>query len=345
MKKTKFTLSFLIIFNLITMAQNGVTAHWELNGNYVNSVGSGFTGTNIGMPTFTSDRKANPSSAISFGSGRNQLINFGDILDTMFSKNNATFTVTGWANTISTAPYVGGNYIVTKSFGSSGPYQWHIYHDIDGYVKAVASTDAFANNFAEAGSQNVVSNGTWFHFSLVFDGNLSGTDKLKLFINGIEGQIIRQGGSLSGKTYDSPQELCIGGAYSPIIHSEKVANGYNGSIDDVRIYNKSLTKTEILSEISKSSNVIEVKFAKNNLVLFPNPTKENLTIINNSLIVKDGYTIEIKNLLGKVVYSKVVEDENTLSINLSEVASKGIYFVELKDNLKNVLAFEKVILQ
>lgn len=342
MKKMQLVMLISSLATLLTTTKaQGLIAQWDLNGNGNNSISTNFTGVELGSPVSATDRKGNLSSCYLFSSSRSQIIKFGDILDTLFSKNNSTFTVTGWANTSSLPDYEGGNYIVSKSFGASGPYQWHVYHDQDGYVKAVATSDIGAVNFAEMGSQTTISTNTWFHFALVFDGNLSGTQKLKLYINGTLGKTIRQGGSLNTYTVNSDQELAIGGGYSPILHQSKVANGYNGYIDDVRIYNTSLSKTEIDKLISVSSSINESTFFKSTSI-FPNPTTKHLNFeFDNNFINQIG-SIKIINTLGKILY-ETNEIEENLAINLSDFCKKGFYFVQITNKFNDIISTNKII--
>lgn len=77
------------------------------------------------------------------------------------------------------------------------------------------------------------------------------------------------------------------------------------------------TNTTIVSNLANDS------FALNNLKIFPNPVKNNLTISNSSLID----SVEITSILGQKMISKKVNDLQT-EINLSEL-SNGVYFVKV----------------
>lgn len=84
-------------------------------------------------------------------------------------------------------------------------------------------------------------------------------------------------------------------------------------------------------KITRSSlDVVENFLPKSKLILFPNPTNENLNVVydNFSTIAK----IRIKDIMGKEVFSKKIESSNT--IISTSVFGKGIYFITIVDGEK-----------
>jgi hypothetical protein len=77
------------------------------------------------------------------------------------------------------------------------------------------------------------------------------------------------------------------------------------------------TNVATTSLISKSTNKIKI---------YPNPA----TTILNIEGLKINSTIQILNAKGKVILSKVIEDENT-TVDVSEL-SNGIYFIHFSNN-------------
>lgn len=74
--------------------------------------------------------------------------------------------------------------------------------------------------------------------------------------------------------------------------------------------------------------------------IFPNPTKEEATIFMN---YSSTFTLELHNMFGTIVYSKVFTDSST-KLSLEELPS-GTYFIKLKDlNSPNILK-KKLIVQ
>ena len=75
--------------------------------------------------------------------------------------------------------------------------------------------------------------------------------------------------------------------------------------------------------------------------IFPNP---NNGILNISLANSSGkQTIEIKNIIGQTVYSKITSNSTSNTINLSNI-NKGIYTVSLI-NENGTSSSKKIIIQ
>jgi len=104
--------------------------------------------------------------------------------------------------------------------------------------------------------------------------------------------------------------------------------GFNGSILKI-------------TDIPASSE--EIKAVINNVSVFPNPTKDKLTI-DLGPNVNSGKLIKVLNNLGMVVESQTVNNPQSV-IDLSTLGSSGIYYVIISDvnNLKNS-EIRKVIL-
>lgn len=82
--------------------------------------------------------------------------------------------------------------------------------------------------------------------------------------------------------------------------------------------------------MSVSDNMIEV---------YPNPIKDNLTIDFGSMT---NCTLRITNLLGQTVYSSQVHSQK-MDIDMSKIASSGLYYLQVIDNQKNVIATKKLL--
>lgn len=235
---------------------NGLVLCLPFNGSSQDLSGFNFNSNNIGA-LYNPDRCNNPNGALSFN-GSNQFVRLGDILDTMFCKSVAQFSVSGWAKSNSWAPWQGGGLIVGKASGGvTNAYQWQIFHDVDGKVSATICSDRNANNFIEVKS-GVIPTGQWFHFVYVFDGSLPETQRLKLYINAVQGTISRDIGILGTSTEDTNQEITIGAGHD-VGNSTSPNNQYNGSIEEIRIYNRALTFADVTQlHQQKSKSVISV---------------------------------------------------------------------------------------
>jgi len=95
-----------------------------------------------------------------------------------------------------------------------------------------------------------------------------------------------------------------------------------------------ITFTYITSTLSiEESNRIE------NIKIYPNPSQGNISISN----ARDIETIEIYNILGRLVKRIRVDQDATLDLNLSNL-SKGMYLIKITDLNANIKS-QKLILQ
>ena len=87
----------------------------------------------------------------------------------------------------------------------------------------------------------------WYHIAMVWRAKNDGADYIKLFINGVK--VIEQG-QLSKEMHTIKPNAIIGR------HFGKNDSHYNGGIDDFRIFNRSLSDSEIASlfNLNTSSN-------------------------------------------------------------------------------------------
>ena len=136
---------------------------------------------------------------------------------------------------------------------------------------------------------------------------------------------------------------------------------YNGTIDDIGIWNRALTQDEITnlynanvcySNITVTDTlVINVGILgynpvtyKNNITIYPNPAKDQITIDCGTLANVTGYQIKIANTLGQEVFNTTLNQQQ-YSIPLNSWTGKGIYLVRVYDNNSNLLTTRKIDLQ
>lgn len=73
--------------------------------------------------------------------------------------------------------------------------------------------------------------------------------------------------------------------------------------------------------------------------VYPNPIKDILTIDLGSMT---NCSLRITNILGQTVYSSQVHSQK-MDINMSKIASSGLYYLLVIDNQKNVIATKKLL--
>jgi hypothetical protein len=93
-----------------------------------------------------------------------------------------------------------------------------------------------SNELSLTSNSNVLSVGSWTHIAVTYDGNSNGY----LYINGVQ---TASDTTVSAAFPDRTDALTIGRGYAP-------ASGityFNGTVDDVRVYNRALSAAEVLA--------------------------------------------------------------------------------------------------
>jgi uncharacterized delta-60 repeat protein len=108
-------------------------------------------------------------------------------------------------------------------------------------------------------------------------------------------------------------------------------SSYNG------IFSRSLIRLKGESILSN-----ETITSYNNIVLYPNPSKDKFTIdFGNEL--NSNYTIKINNMLGQEVYSNII-DKPQFEVTKTW-QGQGMYFVKIYNENKNLVGTKKIIIQ
>ena len=118
---------------------------------------------------------------------------------------------------------------------------------------------------------------------------------------------------------------------------------YNGTLDDVCLYDIALTVAEIAQVQSNVTTVLDLK-EKTNLSIFPNPAKRNSTIeINYNLVGSDlkSINVEVVNTLGERV--QLLHPSSTTA-NISGLTQSGIYLVRVMSG-NEMISTSKLVVQ
>ena len=188
---------------------NGLLAYYkmdEASGNLTDSKG-GFTGTVSGSPTYSATGKIN--TAVTFAGS--SYFNAGNVL-----KPTAAITISAWVKTTST-----GSFGIVSNYYYDG---FDLTTQPDGTI-AFEINDTYALN-----SGTNISTGAWFHVVSTFDGS-----NLKMYINGVSDVTpLSHSGSIP---YSGSGNFQIGARLS--------GNKFTGTIDEVGVWDRALTPTEI----------------------------------------------------------------------------------------------------
>jgi hypothetical protein len=205
---------------------NGLVAYYPFNGNAKDESGNGNDGV-VNGATLCKDRFGNSNSAFDFD-GHSSWIYCG-----IPNKLNVyEHSITAWllVDTIPCPP----SYIIGKS--SSSDYEPVLCFGIDSKGIFGSSFAMEGETYHRAASKNAVSVKQWQFVAMTYDGT-----KIVLSLNGKTDTII----SRSGIPRTTTSAMAIGRHGGDIDLNGAAEAFFSGFLDDIRIYNRALSESEI----------------------------------------------------------------------------------------------------
>jgi len=226
--------------------RNGLVGYWSFEEGIGTKVhdysGNGNHGTWNGSGSHWADGK--------FGKGGNfngsgDYVAMGDVLNF----GTGDFTITAWIKHVQSATFPYWEGIVDKCWSTN----WSFYGTREGYSSIPCIGFAIAGNYStERSGATPVTDGKWHHVAVVAD-----RDNVATFY--VDGKVDGDTFNISGS---SSVNLSSGSGYTVRLGMQDCNNMYwNGSIDEVRTYNRALETSEItalynsgLQKINASQN-------------------------------------------------------------------------------------------
>jgi hypothetical protein len=235
MKKKSLLITAIAIFcfTIISMAQtvpsyvptSGLVGWWPFTGNANDSSGNGNNGTVTGA-TLTSDRFGNANQAFNFD-GLDDYISATPTLPTGYAPR----TVSCWFKTIAGLIPTSDHPVLQSITGWGNPFSGAVIFPqmvIAPAGKAYFESGSSGNQLF---SQNAVNDGVWHQIVTTYDGSSS---RVKMYID---------------KTLQDSSALVSLGTASSFFGIGKVSwcnDPFQGQIDDVGLWDRALTKQEII---------------------------------------------------------------------------------------------------
>jgi hypothetical protein len=275
MKRIWFVLFGLVVLTAPTaQAQSslasGLVAYYPFKGNANDASGNGNNGTVVGA-TLTPDRFGSPDSAYSFD-GISNLISIPDFsqADANVHTLSVWILANSWTNINSSAIYVD---IFDKDDATAGQRQWVYQGTQTGQIRAAVFT-SMGEYDLDTISQ--LQTNQWYQVVTVWDGTNESA-----FVNGVFDSSIPAPGTL----VQASAPVRIGG--NPVDDQEF----FDGKINDVRIYNRALSA----SEVQQLYAVEVTPPSVSGCALFSRPT--DTISINGHTLVTNQITIEAEILI------------------------------------------------
>ena len=327
----KHLLFFTLLFVSIVNAQvpsyvptNGLVGYWPFSGNANDASSYGNNGT-VNGATLTADRFGNANSAYSFDG-------IDDYIQTQstFSLVTGTTsrTVSLWLKTVG---HVSGRQAIVMwgtQVGCYGKFNVNVARSYGSSISLITGCGNYDN------PASVLDN-NWHNIICVFDSSLGlNTATARYYLDGVSLNNTGGGSNLTANIFTQP---------SPIDFGRDGNSGYMiGLLDDVAIWSRVLTQAEITGLYTTLGR--EQTPANNQITIYPNPTKVQITIDLGTNSNTIGWSYKIVNTLGQEVLNGVLNSQQNI-IQLNNVKGQGIYFVKIYDNFNNLMDTKKIIIQ
>jgi hypothetical protein len=298
-------------FGQISNLDSGLVAYYPFNGNAHDESGNGANGIDSGA-VLTIDRFGNANSAYDFN-GIDSYIKCS--ADSLPSTNRTVALWFYWIPSIlQTSPLGYGGGVCGHSFllDLGNPYI--------GGGKFETQGHCLTNELGVPWINQPIN--SWYFWVVSIDG-----DTIRMYINDT---LIGDTNNFSSETWVNGKYLYFGCNVSPdglSPYTDPNTTYFSGKIDDIRIYNRALTSTEI-QELYYLTTGIEKYFeTSDKLVIYPNPTHQNTTVVFKNKC-HTVYQLTITDINGTRVYKESNISNEKIEISKG-LLNPGIYILHL----------------
>jgi hypothetical protein len=273
---------------LPTNLQNGLVGYWPFCGNANDASGNGNNGT-VNGATLTTDRFGSASGAYDFN-GNSNFINVPSSSQLLLTDN--TYTISAWGT------HAGINdldkNIVVKSNGIQGQPKWMFWYKAT--INSPAGLGFASNQQMMGGSQNSIVLNAWNHYLVK-----KTSDSLLFYINGV----ISSSTAIQFNNPNTSADLRFGG--------QEINGGSQwwwGKLDDIAIYNRSLSNTEIQQLYNLNSTTYLWSNGATTPTIDVSPittTTYTCTVTTNGVSCTDTITVVVGNPVASITPNGIVE--------------------------------------
>jgi hypothetical protein len=324
---------------------SGIVGWWPFTGNANDESGNGNNGS-VNGASLTNDRFGNANGAYYFN-GLDNWIQIADS-DNLELPNNLSINCWFYANSFDIVSMLISKHS-PQCNNNEGTYVYGIWNEgLTGNHKINFSASPNFTSATYPNNQGLVSLNSWYQFVITYDDSL---DVLKYYLNGI----LVDTKNLNFDILNNPFDIFIG--------KQDCGNQwhFNGKIDDIGIWNRTLTQQEITDLYNANicyqnitvTDTLLINMGitgfnpvtyNNTIKIFPNPTNDHITINYGNFTSLNGYQLKIINSLGQQVFqTNVVQQSDYL--NLTTWGGNGLYFLQIIDSQGNIIDIRKIVLQ
>jgi hypothetical protein len=340
---TSFIVLLFATLNFAQITTVGQVRYYPFTGN-ANDYGASSQHGTVNGATLTTDRFGNPNAAYAFNKTETDFITLP--IDGLLNDN---LTVSAWVLIKSYPEYGRRTWIL--SIGSSGGDQSLFYNNYEydqlGWQGACYLSPSPLVVYED---KNTAVLNNWYHVVLS-----KSDDICRFYVNGVK----------MDSTVFTTTRNCYYGQETPVA---RIGSRYDftypfdGSIDDIRIYDRGLTEKEVVGLyfgeslcvdrisvtdtliINANLSSINPIVSEHTIKIFPNPTKDHITVDYGNYQNLSNHTLKIVTPLSQTVFETTITQQQSY-VNLSTWAGLGTYFVYLMDPNGNIIDVRKIILQ
>ncbi len=360
---------------LPTNLQNGLVGYWPFCGNANDESGNGNDGT-VNGATLTEDRFGDANTSFNFDGISNyielpllsEINNLSQLSFSMWLRSDFEF------NELYRTAFA---HWITSGIGS-GAVGLQVAFGGQGTINQGGVSSALIAGIGSWSADNLVTPNTWTQALIVFDGTQSNpTQRLQLYLNGQFSGYYGDS-SIPESIGNTAEKTVIGASVGPV-GVNNTYNYFNGSLDDIGIWNRALTADEVqqlytlnactftvydtvtvtqtvYDTVTTYTTVTDTLIINtlitginppnnsNTIKVFPNPAGSFLTIDYGNFALMSGYQLRIENSLGQQVFQTNITQQ-TDSLSLSTWGGNGLYFVHIVDPQGNTIDIRKIVLQ
>ncbi|WP_053976716.1 T9SS type A sorting domain-containing protein [Mangrovimonas xylaniphaga] len=118
---------------------------------------------------------------------------------------------------------------------------------------------------------------------------------------------------------------------------------YDGDVGTGRMDGPSGFTMEPLGS-SVTLGVEDQLLAEHSITIYPNPAKGAFTIDCGTIANVNGWSVEVVNMLGQIVYKNVM-DSQQLTVTATQLNTQGMYFVKVSDQFNNVVSVKRLVVK
>jgi len=307
--------------NEIQFKASTLVAYYPFNGNANDESGNGNNGT-VNGATLTTDIFGNTNSAYSFNGIDNYIL-----CNTQVGPfGNVSRTVSFWAKT-DRDPDTTSQQNTVLSYGQwpTGGGRFEILLNPKCRGLGVDVSDKYITKEFDN------SDNDWHFYTVVFDNSISNAlSDLQFYADGtLLTSVCNTNGDININTLDE-QVLNIGRLFYT-----GQPRYFKGAIDEIKIYNKALTNTEVLTIYNTETLAVSLETINTNNFYVNN----NILYFKNTQILEEIKSVKAFNLLGK----KVFETSNIESQIPITIIQKGFYILKIQDKNSNYNTLKFII--